>query len=128
MHAQVRHMDPGAEVATPEGCFLNSLWDSDTDPDASMARVRVPPGVTTRWHLLTDITERYLLVAGAGSVELAELPGQYVGPGDVVIIPPGCRRRITCVGDQDLVLIALCTPRFQASAYRDVDPAPARTL
>jgi mannose-6-phosphate isomerase-like protein (cupin superfamily) len=118
-------MAPQAEFHTPEGCFINELSNADADPEASIARARVPPGITTRWHRLNGTTERYVLVSGAGRMEVGNLPPQDIGPGDVVLIPPGCRQRITSVGDEDLVFLAVCTPRYRSEAYEDVDPAPA---
>jgi oxalate decarboxylase/phosphoglucose isomerase-like protein (cupin superfamily) len=39
----------------------------------------------------------------------------------VVLIPPGAAQRISNTGDDDLVFLAICTPRFVREAYRDVD-------
>jgi mannose-6-phosphate isomerase-like protein (cupin superfamily) len=102
-----------------EGCFITELHNSADDPAVSVARARVEPGRTTRWHSLEDIIERYLLVEGSGRVEIDTEAGRDVGPGDVVLIPPGCRQRISNIGQGDLVFLAICTPRFVASAYRD---------
>ena len=124
MREEIRKMDASAEIYTPERCFVLGVSDMGTDPDASIARVRVSAGVTTRWHLLDGITERYVLLSGAGSAEIGSLPATPVGPGDFVLIPSGCRRRITNTGSEDLVFLAMCTPRFRADAYRDVDPDP----
>jgi mannose-6-phosphate isomerase-like protein (cupin superfamily) len=120
-------MDPKAEFFTTEGCHINELSNSEADPEASIARARVRPGVTTRWHRLAGITERYVILSGAGRVEVGTLPAQRVAPGDVVLIPPGCRQRITGLGDEDLVFLAICTPRFRPEVYEDMDsdPAPA---
>ena len=121
MREEVRIINASGEFYTPEGCYINELSNIDADPDASIARARVRPGVTTRWHRLVGTTERYVLLSGAGTVEVGELPAQGVGPGDVVLIPPGCRQRITCVGNDDLVFLAICTPRFHPGAYQDID-------
>jgi hypothetical protein len=37
---------------------------------------------------------------------------------------PGCRQRISCLGKEDLVFLAICTPRFQPEVYLDIDPSP----
>lgn len=124
MHEQVRHMIADAEFYTPERCFINELSNSDADPEVSIARARVAAGVTTRWHRLLGIAERYVLLSGSGRVEVGRLPAQNVGPGDVVLIPPGCRQRITNLGTEDLILLAICTPRFRVEAYEDIDPEP----
>jgi mannose-6-phosphate isomerase-like protein (cupin superfamily) len=127
MHEEVRRMIPDAEFYTPERCFINELSNIDADPDASIARARVPPGVTTRWHRVRGTTERYVLLSGSGRVEVGNLPAQDVCAGDVVLIPPGCRQRITNLGAEDLIFLAICTPRFQPGAYEDIDSEPMQT-
>ena len=86
-----------------------------------MGRARVEPGVTTRWHRLRGVTERYLILEGQGRVEVGEGPAEDVGPGAVVLIPPGTRQRITNTGGVDLIFLALCTPRFTPAGYEDVE-------
>lgn len=124
MQEEVRRMMPLAELYVPEGCFINELSNVDADPEASIARARVPPGTTTRWHRLHATTERYVVLSGAGIVEVGSLPPQNVAPGDVVLIPPGCRQRIASLGEEDLVFLAICTPRYRPEAYEDIDPQP----
>ena len=105
-----------------EGCFIIEWWNAPADADLSVARARVEPGVTTRWHRLRGVTERYLILEGQGRVEVGEQPAEDVGPGAVVLIPPGTRQRITNTGDADLILLAVCTPRFTLAGYEDVEP------
>ena len=104
-----------------EGCFIIELHNSPDDPAVSVARARVEPGRTTRWHSLEDIHERYLILEGSGTVEIGGESPRRVGPGEVVRIPPDCRQRITNTGARDLVFLAVCTPRFVPSAYRDLE-------
>jgi mannose-6-phosphate isomerase-like protein (cupin superfamily) len=125
MKAGVRSFDEATEFATPERCAIVEVSNSDDDPHVSIARARVAPGVTTRWHRLHETAERYVICAGSGSMELDGEPPRAVGPGDVVLIPPGCAQRIANVGTVDLVFLAVCTPRFRAEAYEDIDAAPA---
>jgi mannose-6-phosphate isomerase-like protein (cupin superfamily) len=102
-----------------EGCFITELSNSSADPDLSIAQARVPPGVTTRWHRLTGTSERYLILDGEGVVEIDDMPGTEVQPGDVVLIPANSRQRITNNTGSDLVFLALCTPRFKADKYSE---------
>ena len=127
MHEEVRRMAPEAEFYTAERCFINELLNIDADPDASIARARVPPGVTTRWHRLRGTTERYVLLSGNGRVEAGNLPAQDVSAGDVVLIPPGLRQRITNSGVEDLIFLVVCTPRFRPDNYEDIDPESMQT-
>jgi mannose-6-phosphate isomerase-like protein (cupin superfamily) len=115
----IRRFDPRSEFHTAEGCFINELSNSPDDSAVSIARARVPRGVTTRWHRVKATAERYVILEGKGRVEVGDLPPQEVGPGDVVLIPPSCRQRIANIGEGDLVFLAICTPRFVQEAYED---------
>ena len=113
--------DEADEFYMEEGCFILELSNSPEDPDVSIARARVAPGVTTRLHRLQGVAERYVILEGSGRVEIGELPAQEVQPGTVVLIPPGCTQRITNTGTGDLVFLAICTPRFIPAVYEDLD-------
>ena len=104
-----------------ERCHISEWSNSPADPELSVARARVEPGITTRWHALSGITERYVILEGSGQVEVGEAPAQPVQTGDVVIIPPDVRQRIANTGPEDLVFLALCTPRFDPASYRDLE-------
>lgn len=73
MHEAVQRMIPDAEFYTPERCYINELSNWDTDPEVSIARARVPFGVTTRWHRVHGTTERYVVLSGCGRVEVGSL-------------------------------------------------------
>ena len=115
--SNIKKFDLADEYFFDEGCYITELSNSDDDQQLSIARARVAPGVTTRWHSLTGITERYVIVEGNGEAEIGEMSPQLVTAGDVVIIPPGERQRITNIGDSDLIFLAVCTPRFEVSKY-----------
>ena len=102
-----------------EGCFISEWSNTPEDPAVSIARARLPPGATTRWHRLSGTSERYVILEGSGRAYLGDLEPKNVGPGDVVLIPPGCRQRITNTGKADLVFLAVCTPRFTYDAYQE---------
>ena len=104
-----------------EGCFITELSNSAADETLSVARARVESGVTTRWHLLRGTTERYLIIAGRGCVEIGDQAPQDVEANDLVVIPPDIRQRITNIGDDDLIFLAICSPRFRPDNYVDID-------
>jgi len=112
-----------AEFFTAELCHITELSNSPADETLSVARARVEPGVTTCWHCLHGIAERYVILSGYGVAEVGELRPHAVAPGDVVVIPAGCRQRIRNDGAHDLVFHALCTPRFRPAAYEDLEGA-----
>jgi mannose-6-phosphate isomerase-like protein (cupin superfamily) len=119
----IRHFNPTSEFFTPEQCHIIELSNTPDDPGVSIARARVAPGVTTRWHRVVDTTERYVILEGRGRVEVGDLAPEDVGTGDVVVIPQSCRQRITNIGTEDLIFLAICTPRFRQDAYEDLEGA-----
>lgn len=121
MNPEIRLFQPSAEFFTDEGCYINELLNQPFDPKVSIALARVPPSSTTRWHRLHGIVERYVLLEGSGIVEIGDLPEQKVSYGDIVLIPAGIRQRIRNCGNEDLVFLAVCSPRFRHDAYEDID-------
>lgn len=121
MKAVVKFHDLSNEFYTPEKCYITELSNSNDDPDVSIARARLEPGVTTRWHRLSSTSERYYIISGEGRVEIGDLSPQNVKAEDIVLIPPMCRQRITNVGSEDLVFLAVCTPRFTNDVYEDIE-------
>ncbi len=125
MNAAIHPFAPDTEFFTAEQCHIIELANVADDPDVSIARARVEPGVTTRRHRLADTAERYVILEGRGRVEIGDLPPREVGPGDVVRIPQDCPQRIASIGAADLVFLAVCSPRFRPECYQDLDhPRP----
>lgn len=120
MQTQINKIDPTAEYFFAEGCYILELSNSHNDPDVSISRARVEPGVTTRLHRLRNIVERYVILEGCGRVEIGESQTQDVFPGDVIVIPPHCPQRIANTGETDLRFLAICSPRFTNEAYEDL--------
>jgi mannose-6-phosphate isomerase-like protein (cupin superfamily) len=113
----IRRAASMSESDTPERCFITERWNRDDDPTVSLAQARIEPGVVTQLHALDGIAERYLILDGHGWVEV-DGSRHDVEPGDVVHIPPGTAQRASASMDGDLVILCVCTPRFQLSAYR----------
>ena len=121
MKETIKQQNLKEEFYTPEKCYVTELSNTPEDPDVSIARARVEPRVTTRWHRLKGTYERYFIISGRGLVEIGEQPPQEVTAGDIVLIPPMCRQRITNTGTEDLVFLAICSPRFLQDVYEDID-------
>ena len=120
MKSFIKKLDLSQEYYFNEGCYITELSNSSDDPSVSIARARVEAGETTRWHSLNGITERYVIIEGTGLVEVGDIEAVPVTEGDVVIIPPDVRQRISNNGQQSLVFLAICSPRFDFSAYIDL--------
>jgi len=61
MKAESCRADPSRESLTPENCFILERANDPSDPDVSIARARVLPGVTTEWHRI-DVDERWACI------------------------------------------------------------------
>lgn len=121
MKPSIKHQNLNDEFHTPEQCHITELSNSADDPDVSIARARLETGVTTRWHRLSGTAERYYIVSGKGRVEIGELDPREVCTGDVILIPPMCRQRITNIGAEELIFLAICTPPFSKEVYEDIE-------
>jgi mannose-6-phosphate isomerase-like protein (cupin superfamily) len=108
-----------AEFYFEEGCYILELLNDPADPEASVARARLPAGQATRFHHLMTATERYVILEGEGQAHIGDAPPFAVRPGDVVLIPAGTRQRLINTGRSELVFLAVCTPRFRPEDYRD---------
>ena len=95
--------------------------EDPADPAASIARARVAPGVTTRCHAHSGVTETCLIISGEERAEVRKGTPETVTQGDVVIIPPGVRQRIVNTGNTELVFYAICTPRFTLDCHQDLE-------
>jgi mannose-6-phosphate isomerase-like protein (cupin superfamily) len=109
------------EYLTGERCFILELFNSPDDPAVAIARARVESGVTTKRHRVLDTEERYVIVQGTGRVTVGDLEPQRVGVGDVVRIPAGMVQSISNTGQEDLVFLCICTPRFEWRNYESLE-------
>lgn len=111
---------PQEYLLTAEGCYITELSNTPADPAVSIAKARVEPNVTTTWHQLKGVTERYCILDGTGIIEVGNKPPKKVTVGDVVIIRPITRQRISNVGKTDLIFLAICNPRFTPECYESI--------
>ncbi|MFH1844579.1 MAG: cupin domain-containing protein [bacterium] len=125
MRATTKKLAATTEFTTAEHCHIHELSSGADDKALSIARARVEPGVTTQWHRLNDVSERYCIISGKGRMELEGLEPAEVTAGDVVLIPAGVQQRITNTGETDLLFFCVCLPRFSADCYEDTEPGPA---
>lgn len=109
---------PNPEFYTTEGCHISEVINQADHPEVSLATARVEPGITTRWHTV-EAREIYYILSGKGQAEVGEDVMEVV-PGQAVSIAEGVRQRIKNTGQEDLVFLCVCTPRFRQEGYREV--------
>ncbi len=105
---------------TEERLFITELLNDPSVPHLSIARCRVLPGVTSQLHEL-GVHEWYLIEAGLGQMRLGDDKPFAVNVRDCVQIPAGTPQQISNPGDDDLVFLCVCMPRFEQSAYRSLE-------
>jgi len=120
--SEVFYTPENNEYFFDEGCFILEMMNTDLDPDVSIARARVEVGKTTRFHRLKGVSERYVILKGSGLVYVGDEPAQTVQEGSVVLIPAGERQKIYNSGNEVLVFLAICSPRFTPDCYEDCEP------
>lgn len=121
MKPRILHPDLSGEFYTDERCYILELFNDEDYSRFSIARARVEPGVTTALHALRGTDEIYYLLSGKGRMEVDGLLKKEVQAGDLVVIPAGISQRITNVGEQDLLFLCICGPRFEPAAYVDME-------
>ena len=102
-----------------EGCHILELFNTKADESVSIARARVKPGVETKLHRLDGIKERYIIQSGVGLVSIGNQPKFTAKKNDVITIAPNIPQKIKNMGDDDLIFLAICTPRFTFEAYHE---------
>jgi mannose-6-phosphate isomerase-like protein (cupin superfamily) len=115
-----RKTKPGEEVWTVERCYISELLNDDIQPEVSLARTRVESGVTTQLHRLS-VFEWYVIESGNGRMRVGDETPFSVGPGDTVTIPKHAAQQITNSGQEDLIFLCVCTPRFSQECYTSLE-------
>jgi len=113
-------MSRAKEYYFKEGCFIEEWHNTVEDLSMSVARVRVEAEQTTKLHLLDQTTERYVILSGEARVTVGD-EQRLVSHGDVVVIDPGIEQKIANLGHQDLLFLAICTPRFEEKNYHECE-------
>ena len=109
----IKKHNPNDEYYFEEGCHIIETSDSADNEDVSIAHARIEKGQRTKWHSLNNTTERYVILSGCGAVEAGTAKPCDITTGDVVIVPASTRQRIKNTGENDLLFLAICSPRFQ---------------
>ena len=116
MEAKFFPTDESSEYYTEERCYIIEIMNKE-GIDFSIARARVKPGVTTALHAVNKTTEAYYILQGSGLVQSTNGFEKKVNPGDVMVFPPGIEQKITNLGIDDLIFLAICAPRFVPESY-----------
>ncbi len=109
------------EFYTEERCHIIELLNDEASPQLSMARCRVEAGVITQLHALEQTEETYFIENGSGVMDDGEGNLIEVGIGDSVKIAKNYPQCIRNTGENDLVFLAICRPRFLPECYLSLE-------
>ncbi len=111
---------PPPEFWTSERCYITELLNDVEQPEVSIARARVEPGVTTQLHALS-VAEWYVLEQGDGLMRVGDDAPFAVRNGEVITVPKGVSQQITNTGHDDLVFLCVCVPKFSRECYTSLE-------
>ena len=102
-----------------ERVFVREIMNAPEEADVSLARFRVPAGISTQLHSLT-VTEWYILESGSG---LVEIDGKAIkmSAGENIKIAPSKSQRVINSGGAELVFQSICMPRWTPECYTNLE-------
>ncbi|MBP2146760.1 cytosine deaminase [Methanofollis sp. W23] len=86
----------------------------------SIAHAYLAPGEASRPHRLRTSSETYYVLSGEGVMHIDEESAQ-VSAGQVVYIPPGAVQSLENTGEDDLVILAIVDPAWDAEDEEVLD-------
>ena len=109
------------EFYTEENCHIIELLNAASSQAFSVARARIKPGETTKWHALKGTIECYYILSGTGLAEINKDFKQKMVPHSLLKIPVESPQRITNLGKEDLIILCICSPAFETKNYRKLE-------
>jgi mannose-6-phosphate isomerase-like protein (cupin superfamily) len=94
-------------LAAPWTIGSEKLWVGLSEVDA---------GSSSNLHVHEKNEEVFYIVSGTGHVEVDD-ERQQVGPGSVVVIPPGSKHCLINDGDETLKVLCSVSPAFEKSEF-----------
>ena len=109
---EIRSLEHSPPFTTADGSTIRSLLDASNAPvrNQSLAEATIPAGGATERHYHRASEEFYFLLEGSGEMEIDGVR-RAVGPGDAILIPAGCRHRLTA-GSAPIRMLCCCSPPY----------------
>ncbi|MBD0330447.1 MAG: cupin domain-containing protein [Thermoleophilia bacterium] len=107
-----RSRDDAEPFITLDGSEIRVLLDGASGArNQSLAEATLPAGASTKRHRHPRTEELYVLLEGAGEMEV-DGETRPVASGDAILIPPGARHRITAGTGGPLRFLCCCAPPY----------------
>ena len=91
------------------GVFMQTLVDSQTNPLATVHRVRIAPGGEIVPHIHDTSAETFLITAGRALCTMGDSTTEFHA-GNLGYAPAGIRHGLKNLGDEDVYLTTVFTP------------------
>jgi mannose-6-phosphate isomerase-like protein (cupin superfamily) len=113
----VRSREEARPFTTLDGSTIRVLLDARVGGAAnqSLAEATLAPGRATQRHYHAETEELYVILGGAGEMEV-DGERRRIGAGAAILIPPGAWHQIRAEGEAELRFLCCCAP-----PYRDED-------
>jgi mannose-6-phosphate isomerase-like protein (cupin superfamily) len=110
---EVRSREHAEPFTTADGSTIRVLLDAEAGGagNQSLAEATLAPGQATERHYHAVTEELYVLLEGAGEMEV-EGARRAVEPGDAILIPPGAWHQIRATGGAELRFLCCCAPPY----------------
>jgi mannose-6-phosphate isomerase-like protein (cupin superfamily) len=109
---EIASRDRAEPFTTLDGSTIRELLAARNQ---SLAEATLGPGQATQRHYHADTEEIYVVLAGAGEIEV-DGESSDVGPGDAILIPSGAWHQLRADESAELRILCCCAP-----PYRDED-------
>jgi mannose-6-phosphate isomerase-like protein (cupin superfamily) len=110
---EVRSRADAEPFTTADGSTIRVLLDAEAGGarNQSLAEALLAPGQATERHYHAETEELYVILAGAGEMEV-EGERREVGPGDAILIPAGAWHQIRA-SEGELRFLCCCAPPYR---------------
>jgi mannose-6-phosphate isomerase-like protein (cupin superfamily) len=110
---EIRTLATAPTYTTKDGSSVRSLFEfGEVARNQSLVEASLPAGGSTERHLHATSEELYVILDGAGEMEI-EGDRAPVAAGAVVLIPPGSRHQITATAGGPLRFLCCCSPPYR---------------
>jgi len=110
---EVRSRADAEPFTTADGSTIRVLLDAEAGGarNQSLAEATLAPGQETERHYHAEAEELYVVLEGAGELEV-DGERRPVGPGDAVLLPPGAWHQIRAAAGE-LRFLCCCSPPYR---------------